>query len=94
MYVICLYLHFFVVLTIIRDCVERLLCMVAFTFTAIFLVCIVTHLQSGLNLQPPDDFLLRSLEASNNTGILNTCIWLWLMVSEQATPVDSIKDVV
>ena len=24
--------------------------------------------------------------ASNNTGILNTCTWLWLMESEQATP--------
>ena len=35
-----------------------------------------------------------SLQASNNTGILNTCTWLWLMESEQVTPVDSIKDVV
>ena len=35
-----------------------------------------------------------SLQVSNNTGILNTCTWLWLMKSEQATPVDSIKDVV
>ena len=34
------------------------------------------------------------LQASNNTGILNTCTQLWLMKSEQATPVDSIKDVV
>ena len=34
------------------------------------------------------------LQASNNTGILNTCTRLWLMESEQATPVDSIKDVV
>ena len=31
---------------------------------------------------------------SNNTGILNTCNQLWLTESEQATPVDSIKDVV
>ena len=31
---------------------------------------------------------------SNNTGILDTCTWLWLTESEQATPVDSIKDVV
>ena len=31
------------------------------------------------------------LQASNNTGILNTCTWLWLTESEQATPVDSIK---
>ena len=30
----------------------------------------------------------------SNTGILNTCTQLWLMESEQATPVDSIKDVV
>ena len=30
------------------------------------------------------------LQASNNTGILNTCIRLWLTESEQATPVDSI----
>ena len=30
----------------------------------------------------------------NNTGILNTCTRLWLMESEQVTPVDSIKDVV
>ena len=34
------------------------------------------------------------LQASNNTGILNTCTRLWLTESEQATPVDSIKDVV
>ena len=34
------------------------------------------------------------LQASNNTGILNTCKRLWLMESEQKTPVDSIKDVV
>ena len=34
------------------------------------------------------------LQASNNTGILNTCTRLWLMESEQATPMDSIKDVV
>ena len=34
------------------------------------------------------------LQASNNTGILNTCTRLWLTVSEQATPVDSIKDIV
>ena len=34
------------------------------------------------------------LKASNNTGILNPCTRLWLMESEQATPVDSIKDVV
>ena len=35
-----------------------------------------------------------SLQASNNTGILNTCTRLWLTESEQVTPVDSIKDVV
>ena len=34
------------------------------------------------------------LQASNNTGILNTCTRLWPTESEQATPVDSIKDVV
>ena len=34
------------------------------------------------------------LEASSHTGILNTCIRLWLTESEQATPVDQIKDVV
>ena len=34
------------------------------------------------------------LQASNNTGILNTCTRLWLMESEQVTPVDSIMDVV
>ena len=28
------------------------------------------------------------------TGILNTCTRLWLTESEQATPMDSIKDVV
>ena len=33
------------------------------------------------------------LQASNNTGIFNTCTRLWLTESEQATPVDSIKDV-
>ena len=26
------------------------------------------------------------LQVSKNTGILNTCTWLWLMESEQATP--------
>ena len=31
------------------------------------------------------------LQASNTTGILNTCTWLWLMESEQVTPVDSIN---
>ena len=31
---------------------------------------------------------------SKNTGILNTCTQLWLTESEQATPVDSIKDVI
>ena len=35
-----------------------------------------------------------SLQASNNTGILNTCTRLWLTESEQATPVVSIKDIV
>ena len=34
------------------------------------------------------------LLVSNNTGILNTCTRLWLTESEQATPMDSIKDVV
>ena len=33
------------------------------------------------------------LQASNNTGILNTCTSLWLTGSEQATLVDLIKDV-
>ena len=32
------------------------------------------------------------LQANNSTGILNTCTQLWLMESEQATPVYSIKD--
>ena len=36
----------------------------------------------------------RWLQASNNTGILNTCTRLWLTESEQATSVVSIKDVV
>ena len=35
-----------------------------------------------------------SLQASNNTGILNTCTRLWLTESEQVNPVVSIKDVV
>ena len=34
------------------------------------------------------------LQASYNTGILNTCTRLWLTESEQTTPVDSIKEVV
>ena len=34
------------------------------------------------------------LQVSNNTGILNTCTQLWLTKSEQAGPVDSIKDIV
>ena len=34
------------------------------------------------------------LQASNNTGILNTFTRLWLTESEQATLVDSIKDIV
>ena len=34
------------------------------------------------------------LQASNSTGILNTCTQLWLMESEQVSPLDSIKDVV
>ena len=34
------------------------------------------------------------LQPNNNTGILNTCARLWLTESEQAIPVDSIKDVV
>ena len=37
---------------------------------------------------------LAFLKASNNTGILNTRTQLWLMESEQAIPMDSIKDVV
>ena len=32
------------------------------------------------------------LQASNNAGILNTCTRLWQTDSEQATPVDLIKD--
>ena len=32
------------------------------------------------------------LQVSNNTGILNTCTWLWLTESEQPTTVVSIKD--
>ena len=35
-----------------------------------------------------------SLQASNNTVILNTCTRLWLTESEHAIPVVSIKDVV
>ena len=35
-----------------------------------------------------------SLQARNNTGILNTCTRLWQTESEQTTPVDSIKNVV
>ena len=34
------------------------------------------------------------LQASNNSGKLNTCTRLWLKESEQATPADSIKDVI
>ena len=34
------------------------------------------------------------LQESNNTGILSTYTWLWLMESEQAFPMDSIKDMV
>ena len=34
------------------------------------------------------------LQVSNNTGILITCTRLWPTESEQANPVDSIKDVV
>ena len=34
------------------------------------------------------------LQASNNTGILNTCTQLWLTESEQTNPMDSIKDIV
>ena len=34
------------------------------------------------------------MQASKNTGILNTCTRLWQTESEQAAPVDSIKDVV
>ena len=54
-------------------------------------------------IQPPAFFrclsnsgtqVQSSLQASNNTGILNACTRLWLTESEQATPVVSIKDVV
>ena len=38
--------------------------------------------------------VFKLLQMSNNTGILCTCTWLWLMESEQVTPMDSIKDVV
>ena len=31
---------------------------------------------------------------SNNAGILNTCTRLWLTESEQANPMDLIKDIV
>ena len=31
---------------------------------------------------------------SNNIGILNTCTRFWITESDQATPVDEIKDVV
>ena len=34
------------------------------------------------------------MQANSNMGIFNTCIRLWLTESEQATPVDYIKDVV
>ena len=34
------------------------------------------------------------LQGSNNIGILNTCTRLWLTESKQATPADSIKDIV
>ena len=33
-------------------------------------------------------------ESMNNTGILKACTRLWPTESEQATPVDSIKDIV
>ena len=35
-----------------------------------------------------------SIQVSNNTGIINTFTRLWLTESKEATPVDSIKDVV
>ena len=35
-----------------------------------------------------------TLQTSNNIGLLNTCTRLWLTESEQASPVDSIKDVI
>ena len=35
--------------------------------------------------------VITGYKVSNNTGILNTCTRLWLMESEQATPMDSIK---
>ena len=44
----------------------------------------------------PDQTYLdpRCSDVDNNTRILNTCTRLWLTQSEQATPVNSIKDVV
>ena len=64
------------------------------------LYCIVTCLQSGLVPSAFKETIVWRLQVqswlqvSNNTGMLNTCTWLWLTESEKATPVDSIKDVV
>ena len=65
------------------------------SFLMIFIIkCFLTLLQTGLNLQPPDDCLFGSLgnqfwfQASNTEGILNTCTRLWLTESEPVTPVD------
>ena len=60
-----------------------LLCMIFFTCAHIQIFFSSSRLQ-----------VQSSLEASNNTGILNPCTPLWLTESEQATPVVSIKDVV
>ena len=53
----------------------------------------------NFELRPKDTIIWRfqvqsRLQASINTGILNSCTRLWLTESEQATPMEKIKDVV
>ena len=63
-------------------------------------VCWTQEPSRNFELRPSKEIIIWRLQvqswlqASNNTGILNTCTQLWLMESEQTTLVDSIKDIV
>ena len=60
-----------------------------FSVTSIFFASVISTSIDRWRLQ-----VQSWLQASNYTGILNTCNRLWSAESEQATPVDSMKDVV
>ena len=60
----------------------------------LFYIYMCTYVDVNLHMLLYNIQVQSWLQVSNNIGILNTCTWLWQMELEQATLVDSMKDVV